>query len=141
MKDVLDILISDKPLSTDSCYSFVLNEESGGVSVFVGTVRNHHKNQEVTHLEFEAYGPMAIKEMKKIAERCVQKFGISKIAIHHRTGMVAIKEIAVIIAVSSPHRDAAFKACRYAIDTLKDSVPIWKKEFLADGSHWVNAHP
>ena len=84
---------------------------------------------------------MAEKEMGKIARQCLDKFDIAKIAIHHRKGHVGIKDIAVIIAVSSGHRDASFKACRFAIDALKDTVPIWKKEYLEDGSYWVGARP
>ena len=141
MRNNIDISISEMPLSIDDCYSYVLNKECGGISLFVGTTRKKSRDREVTHLEFDAYQPMAKKEMTKIAQKCIEEYGISKIAIHHRKGKVDITEIAVIIAVSSIHRDAAFKACRYAIDTLKETVPIWKKEFLKDGSYWVNAHP
>jgi len=84
---------------------------------------------------------MAIKEMQKIAEKALEKFPIKKIAIHHAEGMLQIEDVPVIITVSSKHRKAAFDACQYAIDTLKETVPIWKKEYFTDGEVWVNAHP
>ena len=84
---------------------------------------------------------MAIKEMQYIAEVALKKFSIKKIAIHHAEGMLQIGDIPVIIVVSAPHRKAAFEACEFAIDTLKETVPIWKKEHFSDGKVWVNAHP
>ena len=140
-KENINIEIRDCALSLDECYDFIVNETCGGICVFVGTVRNHNKGEDVTHLEFESYAPMAIKEMIKIAYECIKRFGCKKVAIHHRVGAVNIKEKAVIIAVSSTHRKKAFEACEFAIDTLKETVPIWKKEFLTNGSYWVNAHP
>lgn len=137
----VDIKILATQLSIDDCYDFVLNEGCGGLCLFVGTVRNHNKGEVVTHLDFEAYEAMAIKEMEKIAKKALAMHGVNRICIHHRTGTVGIKEKAVIIAVSSVHRKAAFEACEFAIDALKENVPIWKKEFLLDGSHWVNARP
>ena len=84
---------------------------------------------------------MAISEMKKIAKHCLDVLGVQHVSIYHRTGHVGISDIAVIIAVSSVHRKLAFEACSYCIDTLKETVPIWKKEFLVDGSYWVGARP
>lgn len=141
MEDIINILISDQPLSIDTVYQNVLNESCGGICLFVGTVRNRNKGKTVTHLDFETYIPMALKEMKKIGEAAIEKFNVKSISIYHRSGHVDIKDIAVIIAVSSVHRDAAFKACQFAIDTLKETVPIWKKEHLEDGSYWVGARP
>ena len=135
------IKILKETLSIDDAYQFVLDESCGGNCLFVGTVRNKNKGKTVTHLDFETYEPMAIKEMDKIADQCLDKFDVLKVAIHHRSGHVGLKDIAVIIAVSSPHRAAAFEACEYAIDSLKEMVPIWKKEFLEDGSYWVGARP
>jgi molybdopterin synthase catalytic subunit len=136
-----DIKISSTQLSIDECYQFVLDSSCGGNCIFVGTTRNHNKGKSVIYLDFDSYQGMAIKEMEKIANKAIEKYDLKKIAIHHRSGRVEIKDIAVIIAVSSGHRDDAFKACRFIIDALKESVPIWKKEFLEDGSYWVNAHP
>jgi molybdopterin synthase catalytic subunit len=111
------------------------------MTVFIGTVRNQTQGKPVIRLEFEAYAPMAIGEMRKIAAQAVARWGVSKMAIHHRTGVLEIGDIAVIIAVATPHRKAAFEACEFAVDTLKETVPIWKKEFFEDGAVWVAAHP
>lgn|GEM_PF-75846 len=135
------IQIKSQKLSVDACYQNVLHESCGGIAVFVGTVRNHNKGEDVTHLDFETYKAMAVKEMSKIAEECQNKFETTKVCIHHREGHVGIKDIAVIIAVSTIHRKSAFLACEYAIDQLKDRVPIWKKEHLENGSYWVNSRP
>ena len=135
------IKISSEKLSQQECYDFVADDSCGGIVVFVGTVRNSTQNKAVTQLDFSTYKPMAIKEMEKIANTTLQKFEIHKIAIHHAEGMLQVSDIPVIISVSSAHRKAAFEACEYAIDTLKETVPIWKKEYFADGEVWVNAHP
>ena len=138
---MIDIQLLENELSTENCTNWVCSDEVGGVVVFVGTVRNQTKGKRVLKLEFEAYKPMAIAEMKKIAEQAIAKWPVLKIAIHHRVGVLNIGEIPVIIAVSCAHRNAAFEACQFAIDTLKESVPIWKKEFFEDGEVWVAAHP
>lgn len=135
------IKISSEKLDLNECYSFVANDACGGISVFVGTVRNDTQGKKVMRLDFSTYKPMAIKEMQKIADLALLKFDIKKIAIHHAEGMLQIGEIPVIITVSSKHRKAAFEACEFAIDTLKETVPIWKKEHFSDGEVWVNAHP
>ncbi len=118
-----------------------MSPQSGGIDVFIGTVRDVTKGKTVMRLEFEAYKNMAIKEMEKIAEQTFEKWPVQKILIHHRVGVLQIGEIPVIIAVSAAHRDAAFEACRYLIDTLKQTVPMWKKEIFEDGDVWVAAHP
>ncbi len=137
----IDIQLLDTPLSVEDCTQLVKSPSAGGTVVFIGTVRNQTKGKEVLRLEFEAYKPMAIKEMKKIAEEIASRYQALAIAIHHRTGILEVGEIPVIIAVSTPHRKAAFAACQYAIDTLKETVPIWKKEIFSDGEVWVAAHP
>ena len=118
-----------------------MSSECGGIDVFIGTVRNATKGKTVVQLEFEAYEKMAVKEMNKIAEEIMEKFPVQKIIMHHRTGTLNIGEVPVVIAVAAAHRAAAFDACRYAIDTLKQTVPIWKKEVFEDGEVWVAAHP
>lgn len=138
---LIDIQIKDKPLDNLECIDFVNHPEAGGNVVFVGTVRAQTKGKRVLKLEFESYEPMAIKEMRKIAEQVAEKWNALAISFHHRVGVLEIGEVAVIIAVSTPHRKAAFEACEYAIDTLKETVPIWKKEFFDDGEVWVAAHP
>lgn len=118
-----------------------MSPQSGGIDVFIGTVRNATKDKAVVRLDFEAYEPMALKEMEKIAAQAFEKWPVQKLLIHHRVGILAVGEIPVIIAVSCAHRDAAFEACRFVIDTLKQTVPIWKKEVFEDGEVWVAAHP
>ncbi len=135
------IKITANTLDLNECYEFVTDDSCGGIAVFVGTVRNSTQNKEVTQLDFSTYKPMAIKEMQKIADLALEKFSIKRIAIHHAEGLLKIGDVPVIITVSSPHRKAAFEACEFAIDTLKETVPIWKKEHFSDGEVWVNAHP
>lgn len=109
--------------------------------MFIGTVRDSTQDRRVLRLEFEAYESMAIAEMRKIAEEVQRRWKAQEVAIHHRVGVLNPGEIAVVIAVATPHRKAAFEACQYAIDTLKETVPIWKKEVYEDGEVWVAAHP
>lgn len=137
----IDIQIFDTPLSEKSCLDFVSHPAAGGIVNFIGTVRNQTQGKEVIKLEFESYIPMAISEMRKIAERAAKQWPVQKMAIHHRVGTLGIGEIAVIISVACAHRKAAFEACSFSIDTLKETVPIWKKEFFTDGAVWVAAHP
>ena len=137
----IQIEISSQPLNIQSCIDWVMTPQSGGIDVFIGTVRDATKGKAVVRLEFEAYEPMAIKEMQKIADEAFNKWPVQKLLIHHRTGILEVGEVPVIIAVSCAHRDAAFEACRYVIDTLKQTVPIWKKEIFEDGEVWVAAHP
>ncbi|CAM1345849.1 molybdenum cofactor biosynthesis protein MoaE [Tenacibaculum crassostreae] len=135
------IKITNEKLNLQECIDFVSEDSCGGIVPFIGTVRNATQNKTVTQLDFSSYVPMAIKEMQKIADTVLEKFTIEKIAIHHAIGTLKIGDIPVIITVSAPHRNAAFEACQYAIDTLKETVPIWKKEYFEDGEVWVNAHP
>ena len=138
---MVDIQLTDKPLSAQTCIEYVLDGGAGAVDVFIGTVRDNTQGRTVTRLEYEAYEPMAISEMQKIASQAQQKWPIQRIAIHHRTGTLHIGDAAVVVAVSTPHRADAFEACRFVIDTLKQTVPIWKKEIFEDGEVWVAAHP
>ena len=135
------IKITKEKLDLQECYRFVEDDSCGGISAFIGTVRNDTQGKEVIQLDFSTYKPMAIKEMKKIANLTLEKFDIKKIAIHNAEGMLQIRDIPVIITVSSKHKKAAFEACEFAIDSLKETVPIWKKEYFSDGEVWVNAHP
>jgi len=135
------IHITDQPLEIELVTSLVAVPALGGVNVFVGAVRDQTQGKKVIRLEYEAYKPMALSEMSKIADQIKQKWPAASIAIHHRVGNLKVGEAAVIIAVATPHRDDAFSACQYAIDTLKQTVPIWKKEVFEDGEIWVAAHP
>jgi len=135
------IQITSEKLNLQECYDFVQDITCGGIALFVGTVRNNTKGKNVIRLDFSSYRTMAVKELNKIALHTMEKYDIKKIAIHHAEGKLKIGDIPVIIAVSSAHRQAAFDACQYSIDTLKETVPIWKKEYFDDGEVWVNAHP
>ena len=137
----ISIKLSHHDLSLSVVAPLVESEAAGGTCIFIGTVRNATKGKVVLSLEFEAYEPMAILEMQKIAITILEKWPVGKVAIHHRIGDLKIGEIPVIIAVSAAHRQAAFEACQFCIDTLKETVPIWKKEIFEDGEVWVSAHP
>ena len=114
----------------------VSREEAGAVLVFEGVTRNHHDGRAVVRLEYEAYASMAKTQMSVICDTIASRWPGSRVAMIHRIGVVDVGEASVVIAVSAPHRDEAYAASRFAIDTLKASVPIWKKEVYADGSVW-----
>ncbi|MEX2336830.1 MAG: molybdenum cofactor biosynthesis protein MoaE [Fulvivirga sp.] len=135
------VRITEYPIDPSNVTSSVYSDAAGAVNVFIGTVRSSTKDKKVVRLEFEAYHRMAVREIKKIIEQAKQRWPVHHITIHHRVGALKIGEIAVVIAVSSPHRKEAFEACQFAIDTLKETVPIWKKEIFEDGETWVSAHP
>ncbi len=129
------------PLSMDVLLDEVQGDDAGGVVTFTGNVRDHSRGQAIDHLEYEAYEPMAEKEMRRIAAQVALRWPEARVAISHRVGRLAIGDAAVMIAAAAPHRAEAFEACRYAIDTLKQTVPIWKKEFAEDGTYWVEQNP
>ena len=136
-----NIVISADLLNIQQCIDWVMTPDCGGIDVFIGTVRNATAGKPVLRLEFEAYEKMALSEMQKLADTALQRWPVRRVAIHHRTGILAVGEAPVIIAVAAAHRDAAFEACRFIIDTLKKTVPIWKKEIFEDGEVWVSANP
>ncbi len=138
---MIDIQLLETPLEIQKYQELVANPGAGGIVHFVGTVRNNTRGRRVQHLEFEAYSPMAMAEMRKIAQSACNRWPAQAVAIHHRLGKLVIGDIAVIIAVATPHRAAAFEACQFCIDSLKQTVPIWKKEVFEDGEVWVAAHP
>lgn len=120
----------------------VSSPEAGAIATFIGLTRNFTGDMDVALLDYEAYPSMAIKMMEKIGRDAMEKFDIRKIAITHRIGKVKVEEASVVIAVSSSHRKPAFKACEYAIDTLKEIVPIWKKELMTNGEQiWIANDP
>ncbi|MFI5134909.1 MAG: molybdenum cofactor biosynthesis protein MoaE [Chitinophagales bacterium] len=141
MNSNINIQITDQPLNIQSCIEWARDPQCGGIDVFIGTVRASTKQKKVVRLEFEAYEKMALNEMNRIAEEVFKKYSVQKILIHHRVGILQIGDVPVVIVVAAAHRDVAFDACRYAIDTLKQTVPIWKKEVFEDGEEWVAAHP
>ena len=138
---MIDVKVLKSALSLDECMKIVADDSCGGNAVFVGTVRDKTDGRRVLRLEFEAYNEMALSEMEKIAVVATEKWPVEHMLIYHREGTVTAGETAVIIIAAAARRDAAFEACRYAIDTLKETVPIWKKEIFEDGAEWVSAHP
>jgi len=131
------IRIVRERIEADQIVSGMKAPEEGAVVVFDGIVRNHSRGRQTLYLEYEAYEAMALAKMNQIVEQVHKQFAIHRIAITHRLGRLEIGETSVLIVVTSAHRSAAFDACRFAIDTLKRVVPIWKKEYFADGAVWA----
>ena len=134
-EDIYDLVRA--PIHTAEIVASLKAPEDGAVVVFDGIVRNHSGGRATLYLDYEAYEPMALAKMREIGAEIRGKFPIHRIAMLHRLGRLEIGETSVFIAISSPHRRAAFDACRFAIDTLKRTVPIWKKEYFADGAVWA----
>jgi molybdopterin synthase catalytic subunit/molybdopterin converting factor small subunit len=132
-----DFRLSEEPLSLDDAVREVADERAGAIATFTGTTRVHSRGRTVQHLDYEAYPGMAEKVMRELAEALLAKYDLCAVAIHHRTGRVEIGEPSVVIAVSAPHRGDALAACREAIDTLKETVPLWKKEVYEGGEEWI----
>lgn len=135
------IKIVDHDIDILQINQWIESNQAGSIVTFKGTVRNQTADKSVKRLEFEAYIPMAIKELQKIIEDIRQDYPILRVAVHHRVGILPIGGTAVYIAVATAHREAGFAVCKYIIDTLKQTVPIWKKEVFEDGEIWVAAHP
>ena len=135
------IALTDQPISIAEVIEATQSDQAGAVDVFIGTVRNYSLEKKVVRLEYEAYDKMALKLMGELAEQVKARWPVKKIAMVHRKGVLQIGEVAVVVAVSTPHRREAFEACQYTIDTLKQTVPIWKKEIYENGETWVSAHP
>jgi MoaE-MoaD fusion protein len=129
--------LSAEPLSLDAAVDEVRSERAGAIATFIGTTRVESRGRTVVHLEYEAYEGMAEQVMADIAAELEQRYDVDGIAIHHRMGRVDIGEASVVIAVSAPHRQDALAACRDAIDTLKERVPLWKKEVYEGGEEWI----
>ncbi|MDH3211278.1 MAG: molybdenum cofactor biosynthesis protein MoaE [Myxococcales bacterium] len=133
--------ISERPLDVSSVVARVSGAGIGGIVSFVGTVRDRARGRSIRHLEYEAYPEMAEREMQKIVDEAGRRWPGSRVAIAHRAGHLEVGEIAVVVVAAAPHRAEAFAACRFAIDTLKQTVPIWKKEIATDGEFWVDDRP
>ena len=125
------------PIATEEFARHVRNPEDGAIATFDGCVRNHSHGRATLYLEYEAYEPMALEKLRAIAAEVHARFAIHRVAIAHRLGRLEIGDTSVFIAVSAAHRAPALEACRWAIDSLKRTVPIWKKEFFADGAVWA----
>jgi molybdopterin synthase catalytic subunit len=136
-----DCWLSDRPLDVGAVVARVSGPGIGGVVTFLGAVRDRARGREIEHLEYEAYAGMAEREMEKIAGEAGRRWPGARVAIAHRSGRLEIGDLAVVVAAGAPHRAEAFEACRFAIDTLKQRVPIWKKEFATDGEYWVDDRP
>jgi len=130
-------VLSDEPLSLERAAAEVASDGAGAIATFVGTTRARSRGRDVIRLEYEAYEGMAEAEMERIAGVLRDRHDVIDVAIHHRVGPVEIGETSVVIAVSAAHRAAAFDACREAIDTLKQTVPLWKKELYVGGEEWI----
>ncbi len=134
------IRIVESKIDREEVVQSVATPESGAIATFDGTVRNQSREKPVTHLHYEAFPEMALKELEKIRAEAMQRWPLNGMAIVHRVGRMEIGESSVFIAVSSAHRKDAFEACRFAIDTLKTTVPIWKKEHYQDGEVWIEGY-
>ena len=130
--------VTTEPLDVQHVHNLVKTPADGAVVTFDGIVRNNFDGRAVRYLEYEAYAAMAEKKMAEIAEEMRNKFAVGDVAMVHRIGRLDIGESSILIAVAAPHRRPAFEACAYAMDRVKEEVPVWKKEFFTDGeSHWV----
>jgi molybdopterin synthase catalytic subunit len=135
------IFLTTDPIDVASALKFLQSDQAGAIDLFLGVVRDNTQERAVDRLEYEAYDRMAITEIEKIAAQAQERWPLLKYTIIHRKGTLQIGEIAVLIGVATAHRAEAFESCRYIIDTIKQTVPIWKKEVFTDGEEWVNAHP
>jgi len=135
------IALTSDPIDVTSALNYLQSSQAGAVDLFLGVVRDNTQSRSVDRLEYEAYDRMALSEMQKIVDSAHQCWPLLGCVVIHRTGTLLIGETAVLIGVATAHRADAFEACRYIIDTIKQTVPIWKKEIFTDGEVWVNAHP
>ena len=132
--------ITQEPLDSKALVESVRRDESGAVTLFYGVVRNENMGRNVQYLEYDVYPEMAIKKMHEVAEEVRSKYPITGIGVLHRVGRLEIGETSLLVAVSSAHRVAAFEACHFAVDRIKQVVPIWKKEVWEDGEAWIEGH-
>jgi molybdopterin synthase catalytic subunit len=135
------VLLSGEPLSLDRCLAAVRGPDAGGIVTFTGMVRALSHGERIERLEYEAYPGMAEKVMTELCEQIEREIAGARLAVEHRTGVLAVGEVAVVIAAAAPHRAEAFAACRALIDRLKEHVPIWKKEIGESGAEWVGLGP
>ncbi len=135
------IEIVDTPIAADAIVAGMKTGGDGAVCVFDGIVRDNTRGRRTLYLDYEAYREMALAQMQRIAQEAIPKFGVRDVALVHRLGRLAMGETSVLIVAASAHRAAAFDACRWLIDTLKKTVPIWKKETFADGAVWADGEP
>ncbi len=135
------VALVDEPIDADEIVRAIKAGSDGAVCVFDGIVRDNTRGRKTLYLDYEAYREMALAQMRKLADEAVAKFGVREVAMVHRLGRLEVGETSVLIAVASAHRAAAFEACRWLIDTLKKTVPIWKRETFVDGAVWADGEP
>jgi molybdopterin synthase catalytic subunit len=139
---LITIDLIDQPIDVSAALQLVQADGAGAVNIFIGTVRNKSTGRPVVRLEYEAYDSMALHQLRKVATQAQELWPmLENVVVIHRKGTLQIGDVAVVVAVSTPHRAESFAACQYIIDTLKQVVTIWKKEFYEDGDVWVAAHP
>ena len=131
------VRLTDQPLDVAAVIAEVQHAGAGGLAVFVGTVRDHADGKPVSLLEYEAYAPMAVAEMRRCVDEIENVYGVVRLAVHHRVGALKVGDAAVVCAASAPHRREAFTACHGLIDAVKARVPIWKREHGPQGAYWV----
>ncbi len=132
--------ITTEPLDPQRLVDAVRRDECGAITLFYGVVRNENLGRAVRYLEYDAYPEMAIKKMKGVAAEVRAKFAVAEVGILHRIGRLEVGETSLLVAVSSAHRKEAFEACHYAVDRVKQTVPIWKREVWDDGSEWIEGY-
>jgi len=135
------IKITEKPIDVQKVIDTASSLGAGAVNVFIGTVRNNANGKNVVWLEYEAYETMTIAEIRKIIDEASHRWPLQGWAVSHRIGTLKPGEVAVVVAVSTPHRKDSFDACEFIMDSVKEKAPIWKKEVFEDGEEWVSAHP
>ncbi len=136
------IALTDQPIDVAAALQAAESPEAGAVNAFIGTIRNRSAGRKVVQLHYEAYDAMALHQLRRVAEQAQERWPmLTRIVVIHRKGTLQIGDVAVVVAVSTPHRGDSFAACQFIIDTLKEVVPIWKKEEYEDGTTWVAAHP
>lgn len=133
--------VTRDPLDPQQVTDLVRRDEAGAIALFHGVVRNHNQGRRVRYLEYDAYPSMAVKKMREVDEEIRCRWSDTVVAISHRIGRLEVGETSLLVAVSAPHRREAFAACHYAVDRIKEIVPVWKKEVWEGGESWVEGHP
>ena len=133
--------ITDERIRPEALHDVVLSDSDGAITTFAGVVRDNTKGRATQYLEYDVYAEMAEKEMRTIGDEIKARWEVDSVGMLHGRGRMEIGDISVLIAISSPHRKASLEACHYAIDRLKESVPIWKKEVWTDGEAWIDGDP
>ena len=133
-------VVTEDPLDPQPLVDAVRRDKAGAVALFYGVVRNENLGRAVQHLEYDAYPEMAEKKLREVADEVLARFAVTAVGAMHRTGRLEIGETSLLVAVSAPHRREAFEACHYAVDRIKQVVPVWKKEVREDGSEWIEGN-